>query len=189
MVGVLFTSWMSRAFLRSTSHARSANWFPLSLGDSRCAGSQRAPRALRFHPKSSTFRCSAATPIRCSRRSSVFTAAFFHACSPAARRPAPLICTAPFFAPLAERWPGPVIYYSLDYTYAYQGLRPRQVLALDRRLCRTARLVCPVSVRIAGYFTERALRTRQNPNSSQRRARRQCARDVFRRSGPLAACP
>jgi glycosyltransferase involved in cell wall biosynthesis len=68
----------------------------------------------------------------------------------------PLICTAPFFAPIAERWPGPVIYYSLDFTYAYRGLHPRQVLALDRRLCRVARLVCPVSTRIAGYFIERA---------------------------------
>jgi hypothetical protein len=68
----------------------------------------------------------------------------------------PLICTAPFFAPIAELWPGPVIYYSLDFTYAYQGLRPHQVLALDRRLCRAARLVCPVSARIAGYFVERA---------------------------------
>jgi glycosyltransferase involved in cell wall biosynthesis len=70
--------------------------------------------------------------------------------------PGPLICTAPFFAPLAELWPGPVIYYSLDFTYAYQGLRPRQVLSLDRRLCRAARLVCPVSARIAEYFTKRA---------------------------------
>jgi glycosyltransferase involved in cell wall biosynthesis len=70
--------------------------------------------------------------------------------------PGPLVCTAPFFAPLAELWPGPVIYYSLDFTYAYQGLRPRQVLSLDRRLCRAARLVCPVSARIAEYFTERA---------------------------------
>jgi hypothetical protein len=70
--------------------------------------------------------------------------------------PGPLVCTAPFFAPLAERWPGPVIYYSHDFTYAYQGLRPRQVLSLDRRLCRAARLVCPVSARIAEYFTERA---------------------------------
>lgn len=68
----------------------------------------------------------------------------------------PLVCTAPFFAPLAERWPGPVIYYSLDFTYAYQGLRPRQVLALDRRLCRAACMVCPVSARIADYFIERA---------------------------------
>ncbi len=70
--------------------------------------------------------------------------------------PGPLICTAPFFAPLAEQWPGPVVYYSLDFTYAYQGLRPRQVLSLDRRLCQVARLVCPVSARIADYFTGRA---------------------------------
>jgi glycosyltransferase involved in cell wall biosynthesis len=70
--------------------------------------------------------------------------------------PGPLICTAPFFAPLAERWPGPVVYYSLDFTFAYQGLRPHQVLALDRRLCRAARVVCPVSERIADYLTGRA---------------------------------
>lgn len=65
----------------------------------------------------------------------------------------PLICSTPFYAPLAERWPGPVVYYSTDLTHAYEGLNPIQVKALDRRLCAVAALVCPNSRRIADYFT------------------------------------
>ena len=64
----------------------------------------------------------------------------------------PLICSTPFYAPVAERWPGPVIYYSTDLTYAYEGLDAGQVKDLDRRLCRVARAVCPNSRRIADYF-------------------------------------
>lgn len=68
----------------------------------------------------------------------------------------PLICTAPFFAPVAEVWPGPVVYYSLDFTCAYEGLHAPTVLRLEKRLCEVARLVCPVSQRIAQHLISQA---------------------------------
>jgi len=64
----------------------------------------------------------------------------------------PLICTTPYYAPVAERWPGPVIYYQTDLTYGYAGVDPAQVRSLDRRLCRVASLVCPNSRRVADYM-------------------------------------
>ncbi len=67
-----------------------------------------------------------------------------------------LICTAPFYAPVAERWPGPVIYYLTDMTAKYAGMNARQILGLDRRMCRVARTVCPNSARIARYLTGEA---------------------------------
>ncbi len=63
-----------------------------------------------------------------------------------------LVCSTPFYAPLAERWEGPVVYYSTDLTHAYDGLDAAQVKALDVRLCRVAAVVCPNSLRIAQYF-------------------------------------
>jgi glycosyltransferase involved in cell wall biosynthesis len=68
----------------------------------------------------------------------------------------PLICSTPFYAPVAERWPGPVIYYVTDLTFAYEGMNPEQVLALDVRMCRVARVVCPNSRRIAEYLVNEA---------------------------------
>jgi hypothetical protein len=67
----------------------------------------------------------------------------------------PLVCTTPFYAPAAERWPGPVIYYLTDLTGAYEGLNTQQVRALDKRLCRVSQLVCPNSERIAEYLVLR----------------------------------
>lgn len=67
-----------------------------------------------------------------------------------------LICSTPFYAPVAERWPGPVVYYATDLTVRYEGLNPKQVLELDRRLCRVARSVCPNSKRVAAYMVEQA---------------------------------
>lgn len=67
-----------------------------------------------------------------------------------------LVVTTPYYAPVAEHWPGPVIYYQTDKTVAYAGVDPAQVRALDRRLCRVAALVCPNSRRVAGYMTEEA---------------------------------
>lgn len=64
----------------------------------------------------------------------------------------PLVCSTPFYAPVAERWPGPLIYYVTDLTVAYDGMDPKQVLSLDRRMCAVARLVCPNSRRIANYL-------------------------------------
>ena len=63
-----------------------------------------------------------------------------------------LVCSTPFYAPVAERWAGPVVYYSTDLTHAYEGLDAAQVKALDRRLCRVAAVVAPNSRRIADYF-------------------------------------
>ncbi len=65
-----------------------------------------------------------------------------------------LICTTPFYAPIAERWPGKVVYYQTDLTKRYAGMDERQIISLDRRLCRVATAVCPNSVRIAEYFAE-----------------------------------
>jgi glycosyltransferase involved in cell wall biosynthesis len=68
----------------------------------------------------------------------------------------PLICTTPYYAPVAEQWSGPVIYYQTDLTYGYHGLKPAQVLSLDQRMCRAATAVCPNSQRIAHYMTSKA---------------------------------
>ena len=66
----------------------------------------------------------------------------------------PLICTVPYFAEVAERWPGPVIYWLTDLIAEYTGANRRQVIELDRRLCRAATLVCPNSVRLRQYLIE-----------------------------------
>jgi glycosyltransferase involved in cell wall biosynthesis len=68
----------------------------------------------------------------------------------------PLVCTTPYYAPVAERWPGPVIYYLTDLTVAYDGVDPAQVRRLDRRLCAVATLVCANSRRIAAYCVNEA---------------------------------
>jgi hypothetical protein len=66
----------------------------------------------------------------------------------------PLICTIPYFAPVAERWPGPVIYWLTDLMEQYTGADPAMVHDLDRRMCRTAKLVCPNSQRLADYLIQ-----------------------------------
>lgn len=63
-----------------------------------------------------------------------------------------LVCTTPFYAPVAERWPGPVVYYLTDFTKGYAGANPDLVVRMDRRMCRVADLVCPNSQRIANYL-------------------------------------
>lgn len=68
----------------------------------------------------------------------------------------PLVCTSCFYAPVAARWPGPVIYYLTDLAAAYDHVNPRQVMALDRALCQVAALVCPNSRRLAAYLVESA---------------------------------
>ncbi len=68
----------------------------------------------------------------------------------------PLICSTPFYVPVAERWTGPVVYYSTDLTAEYEGINGAQVRELDRRMCRIARAVCPNSARIAEYFVREA---------------------------------
>ena len=68
----------------------------------------------------------------------------------------PLICSTPFYAPVAERWAGPTVYYVTDLTAGYEGLKKEQVIALDRRMCRAARAVCPNSRRLADYLQREA---------------------------------
>lgn len=68
----------------------------------------------------------------------------------------PLICTTPFYAPVAERWPGPVVYYQTDLTIAYAGIDPKSVRAHDERLCRVATAVCPNSRRVGEYMIREA---------------------------------
>ena len=68
----------------------------------------------------------------------------------------PLICTTPFYAPVAERWPGPIVYYQTDLTIAYAGIDPKLVRAYDTRLCRVAAAVCPNSRRVGEYMIQEA---------------------------------
>ena len=63
-----------------------------------------------------------------------------------------LICSTPFYAPVAEQWKGPVVYYVTDLTAGYATVDAKQVTALDKRLCRVARAVCPNSRRLAAYL-------------------------------------
>lgn len=74
------------------------------------------------------------------------------ACSEETR--SPLICSTPFYAPVAERWRGPVVYYVTDLTAGYEGLKSTQVIALDKRMCREADVVCPNSQRLAEYLRQ-----------------------------------
>ncbi len=68
----------------------------------------------------------------------------------------PLICSTPFYAPVAETWAGPTVYYVTDLTAGYEGLDRDQVIALDKRMCAVARAVCPNSRRLAGYLEQEA---------------------------------
>jgi glycosyltransferase involved in cell wall biosynthesis len=69
---------------------------------------------------------------------------------------ATLICTAPFYAPVAEEWPGQVVYYLTDLTKEYAEMNAGKIVALDRRMCQVAHTVCPNSSRIANYLHEEA---------------------------------
>ena len=69
---------------------------------------------------------------------------------------APLICTTPYYAPVAERWKGPVVYYQTDLTVKYHGVNADRIRAFDRRLCRVAASVCPNSRRVADYMVNDA---------------------------------
>ncbi|MGI4829919.1 MAG: glycosyltransferase [Janthinobacterium lividum] len=67
-----------------------------------------------------------------------------------------LVCTTPYFAPVAERWPGPVVYWLTDLMARYDGADPQLLRRLDRDLCRVATLVCPASERLAAYLRDEA---------------------------------
>lgn len=64
----------------------------------------------------------------------------------------PLICTIPYFAEVAELWPGPVVYWLTDLIAEYTGADRDQVERLDRRMCKAATVVCPNSERLADYL-------------------------------------
>ena len=66
-----------------------------------------------------------------------------------------LVCTTPHYAPVAELWPGPVVYYATDLFKAY-GDEPEFIQRVDRRMCHASTLVCPNSQRIADYFVNEA---------------------------------
>lgn len=68
----------------------------------------------------------------------------------------PLICTIPYFAEVAERWSGPVVYWLTDLMAEYGGVDRAKVEQLDRRMCASASLVCPNSSRIAEYLVQHA---------------------------------
>ena len=68
----------------------------------------------------------------------------------------PLICSTPFYAPVAGQWRGPVVYYVTDLTAGYEGLNSRQVIELDKRMCQDATAVCPNSRRLAEYLQQQA---------------------------------
>lgn len=67
-----------------------------------------------------------------------------------------LLCTTPHFAPVAEGWPGPAVYWLTDMIAEYEGANRARIRELDRRMCSAARLVCPNSERLAGYLQEEA---------------------------------
>ena len=64
----------------------------------------------------------------------------------------PLVCCFPHYARIAERWPGPVIYYATDLFRAYSNWSAEHIAAFERQICRRADLVCPNSNRIAEVF-------------------------------------
>jgi len=66
-----------------------------------------------------------------------------------------LLCASPHYSTVAERWPGPVIYYMSDLYYAW-GEDPRFINSHDRRMCQRADLVCPVSERGRDYLVQQA---------------------------------
>jgi glycosyltransferase involved in cell wall biosynthesis len=68
----------------------------------------------------------------------------------------PLICTSPFYAAVAEQWPGPVVYYLTDFTAKYSNMNSSLVRALDARMCCRADAVFPNSARIGHYLVDEA---------------------------------
>ena len=68
----------------------------------------------------------------------------------------PLICSTPFYAPVAELWPGPVLYWLTDLIAEYPSASRDDVIRLDRRMCRAATLVCPNSPRLRQYLIDHA---------------------------------
>ena len=77
-----------------------------------------------------------------------------------------LVCTSPYYAPVAERWPGRVIYYLTDLIAAYPTMNRKKVETLDRRMCGLADLVFPNSQRTAEYLRTVAACDPKRPRTS-----------------------
>lgn len=71
-------------------------------------------------------------------------------------RSSTLVCTSPFYASIAEQWPGPAVYYATDLTVEYDGVNAAKVRDLEERMCRAVSLACPNSERIARYLRDKA---------------------------------
>ena len=81
-----------------------------------------------------------------------------------------LVCTVPYFAPVAELWPGPVVYWLTDSIRHYPSSKGIDVEALDERMCKAATLLCPNSTRLRDYLLWRgapADRTLIVPNATR----------------------
>lgn len=65
-----------------------------------------------------------------------------------------LLCTTPYFAEVAERWKGPVVYWLTDLIAQYGSAKGIDVPALDYRMCKAATLVCPNSNRLSAYLMQ-----------------------------------
>ena len=65
-----------------------------------------------------------------------------------------LVCTTPYLVPVAERWPGPVVYWLTDRIADYTSAKHINVRALDKRMCAVADLVCPNSERLRDYLVD-----------------------------------
>ncbi len=63
-----------------------------------------------------------------------------------------LVCTTPFLVPVAECWPGPVVYWLTDRIADYTSANNIDVRALDKRMCIAADLVCRNSERLRDYL-------------------------------------
>lgn len=101
----------------------------------------------------------------------------------------PLICTVPYFASVAERWKGPVIYWLTDLIAAYANTHGVDIRALDRRLCARATVVCPNSERLRKYLIEEAgcdpRKIQIVPNATRAA---NVLPSIPHRPGPLPAC-
>ena len=64
----------------------------------------------------------------------------------------PLVLSLPHYAKVAEKWPGPVVYYATDLFRHYAHWDYEHIRSLESRICRRAALVCPNSHRIAAIF-------------------------------------
>ncbi|WP_419806315.1 hypothetical protein [Terriglobus sp.] len=83
-----------------------------------------------------------------------------------------LVCTVPYFAGVAERWPGPVVYWLTDMIAQYESARGVNVPLLDRRMCAASTLVCPNSQRLAEYLEQQGCDERKIvvlPNATRQR--------------------